>query len=120
MEAAVRGGGFKMFVRNGNFLEIRRLIENDRIDLKSLNGHVYRAFDDCFSPELKDELFRFFFETYCLEEGKHLLEVEDLLEKAFVIWALLKCDGQRKSAARMLGIGYCTIFKKIKKYGITC
>jgi DNA-binding NtrC family response regulator len=33
--------------------------------------------------------------------------------------ALLKCDGHRKKAARMLGIGEATLYRKLNKYGLT-
>jgi len=42
----------------------------------------------------------------------------DAYELAAIRNALLKCDGHRKKAARMLGIGEATLYRKLNKYDI--
>lgn len=38
-------------------------------------------------------------------------------EKQLILWAIAKCDGDRVAAAKALGIGKTTLYRKLKEYG---
>ena len=40
------------------------------------------------------------------------------LERIHIEWVLLLCDGNKRLAAKVLGIGRRTLYSKLAKYGI--
>ena len=67
---------------------------------------------------LHEELYDFYIDYYCFKKMKPLPEVVDHIERTIIIWAILKCNGNRTRVAQFLNIGYSTIMRKIKKYDI--
>jgi len=42
----------------------------------------------------------------------------DEIEKAYILWAILQCGGNKSEAAKKLGIDLSTLYRKIERYGL--
>ncbi len=46
-----------------------------------------------------------------------VLPLEEI-EKAYILWAILQCGGNKSEAAKKLGIDLSTLYRKIERYGL--
>ncbi|MCE5328406.1 MAG: sigma-54 dependent transcriptional regulator [Planctomycetaceae bacterium] len=93
----------------GNVRQLRNVIENmvvlaagDRLDIDDLPGEIYRRGGDTGSTQLGS------LAGISLEEA----------EKELIRNTLKMVQGNREQAAKILGIGERTLYRKIKEYGI--
>jgi len=54
----------------------------------------------------------------CAIEKMPLKEITEELERRLIIRTLFRANGNRKQAAKLLGIKYTTLHEKLKKYNI--
>jgi transcriptional regulator of acetoin/glycerol metabolism len=50
--------------------------------------------------------------------SRSLKQIVEDTEKDLIIKALVACNGDARAAAKMVGIHFTSMFRKIKKYGI--
>lgn len=67
---------------------------------------------------LTKDVVELFAEYFCKQDPLSLKRLLGDIEKAIILKALAKVNGNQKEAAAMLGLKYTTLNEKIKKYGI--
>jgi DNA-binding NtrC family response regulator len=58
------------------------------------------------------------FDRFCSTESLSLKEFMDDLERRLIVRMLFRANGNRREAAKLLGIKYTTLHEKLKKHNI--
>lgn len=64
------------------------------------------------------DLLSHFLEYFCFEQNIPLKKLLLTVEKNILMRVLLRCNGNQKEAAKILGINYTTLNEKVKRFGI--
>ena len=88
-------------------------------NIRELQNAVYRAAALCETDKIADvDLPAELQSSLNKPSGQNgIMRLEDL-EKQHITYVLRAADGDKKTAARQLGIGVATLYRKIKTYGI--
>ncbi|RME19556.1 MAG: HAMP domain-containing protein [Deltaproteobacteria bacterium] len=91
-------------------------------NVRELENAVERAVIRCMGDTIIPEDFQLDTEALALPEqlaaeSDGVLTLEEL-EKRYILSVLEKNNGNKKETARQLGIGYNTLWRKLKKYGM--
>ena len=92
----------------GNVRELRNVLE--RAVILSRDGHLTLELPEGQSNQ--DNLFQM-----PLSPGLSLQEATDELTKSLFLTTLRACNGNKKAAAKMLGISRDTIYRFVEKFG---
>jgi PAS domain S-box-containing protein len=92
----------------GNVRELRNVLE--RAVILSSDGHLTLELPD--TQPNQDDLFQM-----SLSPGISLQEATDELAKSLFLRTLRACNGNKKAAAKMLGISRDTIYRFVEKFG---
>lgn len=92
---------------NNGIIRIDRLSESSRTLIDEWVDHIH-----------DQEIVESYIQAFCIEEHQPLKEMVAHIEKIIITWSLLKYHGNQSRAARMLGIDYSTLTKKMQKHGI--
>lgn len=65
-----------------------------------------------------EEIIRHFVEFYCIDDNLPLKVIVENMEKAVIMTALSRTNGNQVQAAKSLGIKYTTLNEKVKRYNI--
>ena len=65
-----------------------------------------------------EDLIMLFVDYFCIDQNLPLNEVLLYVEKAAILTALAKANGNQKEAAHSLGMKYTTLFEKMRRYNI--
>ena len=98
----------KRYAWPGNVRELRNVLE--RAVILSPDGHFSLELPDVQSDQ--DDLFQM-----RLSPGLSLQEATDELAKSLFLKTLRACNGNKKAAAKMLGISRDTIYRFVDKFG---
>lgn len=104
----------------GNILELKHIVEyavnfcrGERIELLDLPAYVLKGFDD-HSPKSPEEEG-----VTSADEASHEESLDWTgIERKMIVDALFKANGRRTKAAKLLGWGRSTLWRKMKLYGI--
>ena len=92
----------------GNVRELENVIER---------GVALAAGDTIMRTDLPDYLLNLAIETYRQPSGSIPTLVEQ--EQRYIRWVLEQCDGNRTQAAVIMGIDRVSLWRKLKRYGMT-
>ena len=67
--------------------------------------------------DLPDHLCNLSIETYRQPSGSIPTLIEQ--EQRYIRWVMEKCDGNKTRAAAIMGIDRVSLWRKLKRYGIT-
>lgn len=92
----------------GNVRELENVIER---------GVALAADEAIMAHDLPDHLSNLSIETYRQPSGSIPTLVEQ--EQRYIRWVMEKCDGNKTRAAATMGIDRVSLWRKLKRYGIT-
>ena len=99
--------------------EIIGIIELEHIYLDRIDKDCFQILDGCVCEKFNDRVLTTHYKYCFLNRKMTLRSALVYLEKIFLIWDLIKFDGDRVKAAECLGLDYSTLFRKMQKYNIS-
>ncbi len=85
---------------------------------EGLKKFAYNDDDSLSRENMWETLLNVVFDRFCSTESLSLKEFIDDLERRLIIRMLFRANGNRREAARLLGIKYTTLHEKLKKHNI--
>jgi hypothetical protein len=114
-----RGEGmYWMAINQKNFDLIRDIIEPETYQLTSWEYIDFDHLNNWIERILDDDVFNAYMEYFCFEKRIPMKQVINHLEKAIIVWALLKNEGNLRKTARFLDIEPATLSRKMDRYTI--
>jgi len=85
---------------------------------EGLKKFAYKDDDSLSRENMWETLLNVVFDRFCSTESLSLKEFIDDLERRLIIRMLFRANGNRREAAKLLGIKYTTLHEKLKKHNI--
>jgi DNA-binding protein Fis len=108
------------YTERDQILKIWEMIDTDCFELEQCESECRQLLETWIDrlQQGDQQYFSNYMEYFCGIKNKSLKELTCHVEKCYLIWALLKFQGNQSKAAKFLDIDYKTIARKIKGYNI--